>query len=95
MTIANNISDSRGISDEIRHAILQLEPEFQGDWEATVIAPQEYTHWELKLENARRVICRDKIERENQNPRGVQACMRKLRGEIDAYTSSAKNATER
>ena len=83
MAIAISISDSSGIPDEIRLAILQLEPEFPGDWRATMTAPQSYAHWELKLENPRGVIRRDKIEPEHQNPKGVQACMRKLRGEID------------
>lgn len=84
MAIAISISDNSAIPDEIRRAILQLEPEFPGDWRATLIAPQDHSHWELKLADARGVIRRGKIDLEHQNPEDVHACLRKLGGEIEA-----------
>lgn len=84
MPISVSISDSSGIPDEIRRAVLQLEPEFQGNWRASVISSQTNAHWELKLENVRGVVRRGKAEPGQQNPNGVQACMRKLRNEIEA-----------
>ena len=84
MAIGISITDSSGIPDEIRHTIHQLEPEFPGNWRVSVISSQGNAYWELKLENAPGVIRRDKLVPEHQNPKGVRACMRKLRDEIDA-----------